>query len=117
MNRVGKALPAVLGRNGKTHPAAFAILIVGSLEALRRRHRAILVAGATLLVADAVQRMENVLRELRTFLEDRLQHVGRRVGEAGEVAVALVAENFIQNEKRVRDGRLVGRHGSPPKES
>jgi hypothetical protein len=117
MDRVGQPLTAILGRNGKPHPAAFAILIVGSLEALRRRHRTILVAGAAFLVADAVQRMKHILRELRTFLEDRLQHVRRRIGEAGEVAVALIAENFIQNEKRVRDGRLVGRHGSPPKES
>ena len=42
--------------------------------------------------------------------KDRLEHVGRGVGEAGKVAVALVAEHLIQHEKRILNRRLVGRH-------
>ena len=102
----------MLGRGRDAHPAALAIGVVGGLEAFRRRDRAVVVAPAAFLVADAVQRREDLLAQLRAFGEDRLDEVRRRVGEPGQVVVPLEAEDVVQQEQRIFDRRLVARHAA-----
>ncbi len=68
------------------------------------------MAHAAFDVADAVGRLHDVLGKLGAFGEDGLEDVGRGVGKAGKIVVALVAEHVVENEKRVFDGRLVDRH-------
>ena len=68
------------------------------------------MAHAAFDVADAVGRLHDVLGKLGALGEDRFEHVGRGVGKAGKIAVALVAEHVVEDEKRVLDGRLVDRH-------
>ena len=68
------------------------------------------MAHAAFDVADAVGRLHDVLGKLGALGENRLENVGRGVGKAGKVVVALIAQHVIEDEKRVLDGRLVGRH-------
>jgi hypothetical protein len=108
--RVGQALSAIFLRHGQPDPAALAIGLVGLLETRGRRDRAVRVALAALDVADAIERLEHLLAELGALGQDRLDHVGGRVGEAGKVVVLLELEDVVQQEQRVVDGRLVARH-------
>ena len=68
------------------------------------------VARAALLVADPVQGREHLLAELRRLPEDRLDHIGRGVGEARQVVVALEVEDVVEEEQSILDGGLVARH-------
>ena len=67
-------------------PSAYGV--EGLLEALRRGDAAVVVARAAFPVADAVQRLQHLLAELRCLAQDRLDHVRRGVGEARQVVVA-----------------------------
>jgi hypothetical protein len=69
------------------------------------------MARAAFLVADAIEGMHHVLGKLCTLTQDRLEHVRARIGKPGQVGIALVAEHFVQDEERIPDRRLVGRHG------
>ena len=108
---IGEPLAAIFGRRRQPQPAALAILPVGVAKALRRRHRAVLVAHAALRVANAVERGDHVLGELRPLVQDRLQHVRRGVGEAWQVGITLVTEHVLEHEQRIAHRRRVDRHG------
>ncbi len=110
VNRIRQTLATIFGRHRQPHPAALTILVVGFLEALRRRHRTVGVARAALLVAHAVKRMHDVFGKPCRLFEDRFEHIRAGIGKAGQVGIALVAKHIIENEQGVRDGRLVGRH-------
>ena len=62
---------------------------------------------------------EHLLAELGGLAEDGLDDIGRRVGEAGQVGIAVDVEDVVQQELHVIDRRLVARHdfGSPGGES
>src|SRR5262249_55243611 len=97
-------------------PAALRIGLVGVPEAFRRRDAAVGIALAALDIADPVQRLQHLLAELRCLAEDRLDHVGRGVGEARQGVVALDVENGLEQEEGVFHRGLVGRHvGLSPK--
>ncbi len=112
VEHIGKALAAEFLRHGKADPAALPVEVVSLLEALRRRHRGVLVAHAAFLVAGKVDREQHLLGELGRLAGNRLHHVPRRVGEARQVVVALQRQNVVQDEKRVIHGGLVDRHVS-----
>ncbi len=84
-----QALAAELGRSGDAHPAALGVLLIGVLEAGGRGDPTVGVARAAFLVADAVERLQHLLRELRRLVEDRLDDIRRSIGEARQVVVAL----------------------------
>ena len=107
-------LAAVLDVMGQARPAAFDELLVGLLEAGRRLH-AIGAPGAAFQVADAVQRSDHLFAELRTFLEDGVDHVGSRVfGARQALVVRFVAQQLVANETDITQGGLVIRHSSQP---
>ena len=110
-----QALAAEFFRHRHADPAALDELAVGVLEAGRRGHAAVVVAGAAFLVADPVEGGEHLFGELAGFAQDRLDHVGAGVGEARQVAVALELEDVVEQEQGVVDGRLIGRHHSSPR--
>ncbi len=62
------------------------------------------------LVTDAVQRRKHALRELCSLGEDRFDQVGRGVGKAGQVVVAIDVEHIAQQKHHVINGSFVGRH-------
>ena len=109
-----QALAAELGRRRDADPAAFDDLLEGVLESGRRGHAAVAGALAAFLVADAVERGQHLLAELGGLAEDRLDDVGRRIGEAGQVGIAVDVEDVVQQELHVFDRRLVARHGLDP---
>ena len=78
-----------------------------------------LLALAAFLVADAVERRQHLLAELGGLAENGLDDVGRCVGEAGQIGIAVDVEDVVQQELHVIDRRLVARHefGSPGGES
>ncbi len=95
------ALPAELFGCRDGAPSAFAILCKRFLEALGRRHSAIFVARAAFDIADLIERREHFGAELAGLVDDGVDHVGRGALEAGQIAVALQVEHFIDDEARV----------------
>ena len=57
-----QALPAIFRRRREPEPAAFGDLLEGFLETLRRRHAAVVMAGAALEIAGAIERLQALLR-------------------------------------------------------
>ena len=106
-----QALAAELGRRRDADPAAFDDLLEGVLEARRRGHAAVALALAAFLVADAIERRQHLLAELGGLAENGLDDVGRCVGEAGQIGIAVDVEDVVQQELHVIDRRLVARHG------
>ncbi len=101
VQRVGQALAAEFFRHGKTQPAALTIGVIGFLEALRHVDGGIVIALAAFLVAREVDREQHFFGKLRRFAGNRLDHVGRGFGKAGEVVVVLDAEHVVEDEKRI----------------
>ena len=110
VQRVGQALPAVFRGHRKADPAPGGVGRISLPKAFGRRDPPVPVPGAALEVADPVQGLQNLLAEPRPLRQDRLDRVGRGVGEAREVAVALDPENVVKQEQGVLDGRPVDRH-------
>ena len=102
-------------RHGKTHPSARNIGIVCCLVALRRSDRSIVVADATLLVADEVERRENLLAEFPTLTQDRLDGLKRGIRKAREIVMPLDWENVLQKEHDVFNRGFVDRHPYLPR--
>ena len=114
-----QALAAEFGRRRDADPAAFDDLLEGVLETRRRGHAAVALALAAFLVADAIERSQHLLAELGGLAENSFDDVRRCVGEAGQVGIAVDAEDVVKQELHVIDRRLVARHefGSPGCES
>ena len=101
-----QTLAAVLDVMGQARPAAFDELLVGLLEAGRGLH-AVGAPGAAFQVANAVQRSDHLFAELRTFLEDGVDHVGSRVfGARQALVVRFVAQQLVANETDITQGAL-----------
>jgi hypothetical protein len=109
-----QALAAIFGRHRDADPAALDDLLVGLLEAGGRGNAAIGVMRAGFLIADAIERGENFLAELRGFAQHRLHHIGRSVGKTRQIAVAVKVEDVIEQEQGIVHGRFIGRHWSLP---
>ena len=62
-------------------PAALAKRVVGLLEALWGGTMPSSSRVAALVVAEAVERLNDLLAEFRPFLQDRLDNVDRRLGK------------------------------------
>ena len=106
-----QALPAIFRRRRKPEPAAFGDLLEGFLETLRRRHAAVVVAGAAFEIAGAIERLQHFFAELGGLAQDRLAHVGGGVGKAGKIVVAVDLEHVVEQEIDVFHGGFVDRHG------
>lgn len=68
------------------------------------------MTGAAMLVTRLIDRGEHLGTELAGLVDDRIDHVGRGVLEARQVAVAGKIKHFVDNEARVAGRRGVGRH-------
>ncbi|MGY4423239.1 hypothetical protein ACVWY2_005688 [Bradyrhizobium sp. JR6.1] len=109
-----QALAAKFSRRRQAEPAAFGDLLEGFLEAFRRGDAAVVIALAAFEIACAIERLQHLFAELGGLAKDRLAHIGRRIGEAGKIAVAIDLENVVQQEADVFDGGFVGRHADLP---
>src|SRR3546814_3805374 len=74
-------LPAEFLGRGEQAPAGFRIGLIRFLEALRRRHRAIVVVGAAFEVARLIDREQDFLAAFPRLRQHRLDHVGGRSEE------------------------------------
>jgi hypothetical protein len=66
-----------------------------------------------MLVADPVERREHLRGEAAALGQDRLDHVGRRILEAGKVGEALEAEHLVEHVARLADGGSIAGHVVP----
>ena len=107
---MGQALAAVVGISPEGRPAALDELGVGLLEALGRGDRIVRMPGTAFLVADDVERGEDLGGEARGFLENLLDDIDLGVGEARQIGVLVDLQHVAQEEKVVFDRRLI-RHG------
>jgi len=89
-------------------------LFVGVLETCRRRHAAVGRTFASFLVANAIEGGEHLLAKLGGFAKDRLNHVGRGIGETGQIAVTIDMEDVVEQKQRIIHWSLVGRHDPLP---
>ena len=109
-----QALAAEFLRHRDADPAAIDDLLEGFLETLRRGDAAIRMPGTPFGVADAVERSEHVLGQSGRLAQDRLDHVGRGVGKARQIAVALDVKDVLEQKQRIVDRCFVGRHCLSP---
>ncbi len=68
------------------------------------------MARAAFHVARMVERLQHLFAQLGAFAQDRLQHFGRRLLEAGQIVVALQVQHLVQYEQAVLDGGCVAGH-------
>jgi hypothetical protein len=107
--RLRHVLSAQRFRRGQPRPAAGDELVVGSLEAGRRRDVAGgLVVLAADLVADVVERGEHGLGEARGLLEHGVHHVALRIADAQAGELGLRADHVEQRGADRGQRRLVG---------
>ncbi len=111
---VRQPLAAVVGRLDEPVPAVLAELQVRGLESGRRLHRAVGKPLHALAVADAIERIEHVGRELRRFVEDRRDHVGCRLLVSGEPGDLFEPGELVHDEPHFGEGGLIGAHRESP---
>src|SRR5262249_17936767 len=99
-----------LARHRDADPAARDDLLERLPEAVRGGHAAVGAASAPLRVADPVERGEHVLAIPGRFAQDRGDEIGRGVGKAGQVGVALDGNDIAEQKQDVIDGGFVDRH-------
>ena len=101
-----------LGRQKR--PAILDQLLVGFRKAIRRLHAGIVMAHASLLVADRVQGEQNFLCKLAAFVENGIDEVRRGLLETRQVRIILDLQQVLQDELHVADWRVVAGHGVLP---
>ena len=111
-----KSLAPIGGIAGKADPSALDQRLISLLEALGGGDAAIVMSLAAVDVANAVERLHDLLDEFRPFAQDRLDNIDRCVGKAGRVRVPRVVEHIAQQKNRVVHRRLVSRHRHPQHE-
>ncbi len=109
LQRLGQGLAAGLDRGGQAGPAAFGELFVGVDEAGGGGDGAVGVFGAC-QIAWAVQRGQDLFRELACGLQHRAHDVGVVVGECARGGDLINAGDGFQGEGEVTDGGAVA-HG------
>jgi hypothetical protein len=105
-----QTLAAKFFRHRNADPTTFGQLPVGILEAGGRGDAAIVVARTALLVAHPIERGEHLFREPRGLAQYRLDHIGRGLGKARQIAVAVDMEDVVDQEQGVVHRCLVGGH-------
>ncbi len=105
-----QALAAEFGGRRSADPAALGQALVRILESRGRGNAAVIVALAAFLVADAIERRQNVLAEFCGFREHRFEQIGRGVGKARQIVVAIDVKYVGQQEHHVINGSLISRH-------
>ena len=114
MQQIGKPLPAILFRHGEAEPAAFAIEIISFLETLGRRDRTVRRVLAAFAIGGLIDGEQSAFGKLRAFGQNCLDHIGRRLGKARQIVVALIIQNVVENEIRILNWRAIARHRNPP---
>lgn len=109
-----QATATELGRRRQTEPAALRDLLERFLETLRRGDAAVIGALAAFEIAHAIERLQHLFGELGSFAQNGFAHVARRVGEAGQIVVAVDLEDVVEQEIHVFDGGFVDRHCGLP---
>src|ERR1700733_2455693 len=94
---------------GQPDPTALAELVIGLLEALGRTHDAVL-EGATLAVAAEVERLDLVLTELPSLLDDGFEQIGRGFGETQLGESIADIEDVVEDEAEIIDRCGIGGH-------
>ena len=107
-------LPAIFRRRREPEPAAFGHLLESLLEAFRGGHAAVVMAGAALEIADAIERLQHFFAEFGRLAQNRLPHVGGGVGKAGKIVVAVDLKHVVEQEADVFNWGFVDRHYSLP---
>ncbi len=107
--RAGQALAAVFGGQRDAAPAGLAEGVIGLLPAVRGSD-AFRRPGATLGVADAVERGKHFAGEFGSFVEDGIGHVRGCIGVGRKLAELLEAGNLIHHEAHVLDRGAVVAH-------
>ena len=108
--RMRQALSPHLRCFRQERPAIFDKLLISIRKAIRRLDRSVIGARAALLVADLVQREEDLARELSPCLQDLVDDVRRRVGEALKIGVILDGQDIVKDELHVPDRCVVTWH-------
>ena len=85
-------------------------MVIGVLKAFGRRYAAIFMPGATLQIADLIEREQYSLDELGSFIQDCLDHIRCGVFEPRQIGKAFDAEYLVDYELCVPDGRLIAGH-------
>ena len=104
------ALAAVLRILGEAVPAELAELAVGVLESGRRGHGAVVAQARAFAIADGVERIEHVGRELARLLQDRRDRVGRGVFEAWQARDLRQARELVHDEEHLGQRGVVLAH-------
>ncbi len=91
-------------------PTRFTIFVVRCLEALGRRHAGVIMSFAALQITDLVEREEYFLNELCALAKNRVDHVAAGVFETGQVGEAIDADDIVEDEARIFDGRGIAGH-------
>ncbi len=115
LHQLRQALPAVFRILGEPVPAVVAELLVRLLESRRRPDGAVRQKLRTFAVPRNVERIEDVGREFRGFVENGRDGVGRRVFEPGELRDLLQAGQFVQDELQFGEGGVIGAHACDPR--
>ncbi len=109
---VGMPAPPNSAGADKPPQPAFAVRLVGFLEALGRAHHAILEMAA-FLVAGLVDGLKHVLADLARVGQDVVDQVGREVFEARQVALLFRFQEFVDQEAVILHWGAIDRHVSP----
>ena len=105
-----QTLPAEFGGARDRPPTALDIAAIGLSKPLRHGDALGRPARAD-LVADPVQRREHARSELAGALDDRIDHIVRRLGELIVACQFLHADDVADQEFLLLDGRGVGHGG------
>ena len=105
-----QALPAIFRRRRQAEPAALGHLLEGILEAVGGGDPAVVMAGAALEIADAIERLQHFLGEFGRFRQNRFPHVGGGVAEAGKIIIPVDLKHVVEQETHVFQRGFVTRH-------
>src|SRR4029450_1160031 len=94
-------------------PAPIAILSEGLLESVGGGDRAVVMAGAALGVARAVERRKHLLAEFARLLQNGAANIGSGVRETRQIVIASDPEDLVEEKQDVLGRGFVDRHGSP----
>ena len=112
-SRARQALTTKLRMTTHGRPAAFNVLGIGFLEALRRGDDAIIPLAA-FLIAGAVQRSQLILGKLGAFLEECVDQLAVHFIQTQLLIVTIQVQHFVQNKTHVAYGSFILSHDPPP---
>ena len=105
-------LPAHFRVFRQKRPAIVDQRAVSFREPVGRLDAGIIIALAALDITNMVEREQDFLGELATLFQDRVDQVGGRFLEAGQVRIVLQLQHFMQDELHIADRSVVTGHGA-----